>query len=70
MMLDQVSQKTTRLLGGTFNCADPRWSPDGRHLTFASDREGRYDIYTCDVDGGNIRKLTRGEPSFTPDWSR
>lgn len=70
MMLDLGSHKSTRLLGGPFNCADPRWSPDGRHLSFASDREGRYDIYTSDADGSNVRHLTRGEPSFTPDWSR
>ena len=70
MMLDLVTQKATRLLGGTFNCADPRWSPDGRHLTFASDRDGHYEIYTIDPDGGSLRRLTRGEPSFTPDWSR
>ena len=23
-----------------------------------------------DVDGANLRQLTKGPPSFTPDWSR
>ena len=70
MVLDLESQRATPLLSGPFNCEDPRWSFDGKHLTFASDKEGSYDIYAIDLDGANLRRLTRGAPSFTPDWSR
>ncbi len=71
MIFDIGTQKSRAVIPpGNFNCEDPRWSPDGRHLTFASDREGTYDIYTVDIDGSNLRRLTKGIPSFTPDWSR
>lgn len=70
MVFDIEAQRSSILLSGPFNCEDPRWSFDGRHLTFASDKEGHYDIYTIDADGMNVRRLTKGVPSFTPDWSR
>jgi len=70
MLLDLATQQSTAIVSGNFNCEDPRWSADGRHLTFASDRDGGYQIFTVDVDGQNLRRLTRGPASFTPDWSR
>jgi TolB protein len=48
----------------------PRWSPDGRHLVFASDRTGSFDIYTMDADGSHVRRLTRTGNSHSPAWSR
>jgi TolB protein len=70
MMLDLATQQSSTVVSGNFNCEDPRWSSDGRHLTFASDRDGAYQIFTVDADGQNLRRLTRGSASFTPDWSR
>lgn len=52
------------------NNENPRFSPDGRHLVFASDRAGSYDIYTMATDGSDVRRLTKGGDAFTPDWSR
>ena len=37
---------------------DPSWSPDGRKIVFASDRRGKRDIYTIDLDGNNLTRLT------------
>ncbi len=48
----------------------PRWSPDGRHLAFASNRTGNFDIYTMDFDGSHVRRLTHGGNSYSPAWSR
>src|SRR3989454_4473389 len=48
----------------------PRWSPDGRHLAFASNRTGNFDIYTMDLDGSHMRRLTHGGSSYSPAWSR
>lgn len=37
----------------------PRWSPDGRHLAFLSDREGdKRQLYVMPVDGGEAHRLT------------
>ncbi|MSP59889.1 MAG: S9 family peptidase [Myxococcales bacterium] len=38
---------------------DPRFSPDGRRLAFASDRDGAPQIYLLHLDGGEPRQLTR-----------
>ena len=34
------------------------WSPDSRRIAFYFDRNGRFDLYTVDVDGRNLRQLT------------
>lgn len=53
------------------NSEDPSWAPDGRHLVFASDRTGVFNLYVCDVEEGTFRRLTSGEdPDITPAWSR
>jgi Tol biopolymer transport system component len=37
---------------------NPVWSPDGRALAFYSNRGGRYEIWTVDRDGNNLRQRT------------
>ena len=48
----------------------PAWSGDGQHIAFSSSRSGDPDIWTCDVNGGNLKKLTafRG-PDVSPVWN-
>jgi len=47
------------------------WSPDGRRLAYCAERNGEYDIYTIDVDGGvetqltNVAGLSDG-PEYSP----
>ncbi|MCM1109544.1 MAG: S41 family peptidase [Clostridium sp.] len=36
----------------------PVWSPDGKQIAFASDREGSMDVYLTSVEGGTPRRLT------------
>jgi Tol biopolymer transport system component len=48
----------------------PRWSPDGRHIFFYSDRTGDFAIFTIDADGGGLRQLTKGPARFYPVPSR
>jgi Tol biopolymer transport system component len=42
--------------------AQPHWSPDGRRISFVSERDGNAEIYTMNTDGSRQRNLTR-----TPD---
>jgi hypothetical protein len=59
-------------LGGAASAA---WSPDGRMLAFASDRDGDDDIYIVSPTGTGLRKVTRNlvddsSPSWSPDGRR
>ena len=52
--------------------ANPVWSPDGKQIAFASDRNGNFDIFIMPADGGAARRLTYHSASeipsaFTPD---
>jgi dipeptidyl aminopeptidase/acylaminoacyl peptidase len=37
---------------------NPLWSPDGQQVTFYSNRSGRYEVWTVDRDGSNLRQRT------------
>jgi dipeptidyl aminopeptidase/acylaminoacyl peptidase len=39
----------------------PRWSPDGAHIAFVSDRGGEKQVYVIPVAGGEARALTTGK---------
>ena len=48
---------------------DPVWSPDGRRLLFAGDKDGDYDIYSMRLSDRKVRKLTNNSWNDTPyDW--
>jgi WD40-like Beta Propeller Repeat len=50
---------------------EPGWSPDGKKITFSSDRDGGdYDIYTMDADGSDVAQVTKnsGVNDSLPDW--
>ena len=60
---------------GTSN-QDPRWSPDGRHIAFASDRYApsqerrRREIYVMSRDGSDVQRLTfLLRDCWSPEWS-
>lgn len=44
----------------------PFWSPDGKSLVFASDREGSDDVYVVAREGGIARRLTFSSASEVP----
>ncbi len=54
----------------------PDFSPDGRRITFASDRGGTFQIYVADRNGGNPVQLTAlksgdaGSPRWSPDGKK
>ena len=53
------------------------WSPDGKHLVFTSTSVGgeNYEIFTVDIDGSNLTRLTYNpemdsDPAWSPDGSK
>lgn len=63
----------TRADGGSSRA--PRWSPDGRHLAFVSDRTEAPQLFVLPVDGGEALQVTSleegvGTIRWSPDGSR
>lgn len=65
--------KATPLTRGMAFDAQPRFSPDGKRVTFVSDRDGGYNLYHMALDKRDTVQVTRGKsntyesPDFTPD---
>jgi TolB protein len=52
------------------NNEDPSFSPDGRYITFSSDREGVKGIYIMRANGEAQKKISpQGLRSYGPKWS-
>ena len=51
----------------------PKWSPDGRHIAFTSDRGGGDNIWIMDADGANPTQVSKesfrlvNQPEWSPD---
>ena len=53
----------------------PSYSPDGQHIVFSGIANGVTDLYIVDVDGKNLRQITKDRygdlmPSWSPDGTR
>ena len=63
----------TLILGGPAYEQQPRFSPDGKRIAFASDRDGLMNVWTTDVSGKDLRQITKererevSNPAWTPD---
>ena len=67
-VMDRNGGNPTRVFKG--DGWDPSWSPDGKKILFASDRDGPVELYIGNVDGSHIHKVT-DLPSIRgrSDWS-
>ena len=45
---------------------DPIWSPSGKQIAFASEREGSLDLYLMKANGEGLTRLTTSSGSETP----
>jgi Tol biopolymer transport system component len=52
-----------RLTSGPAVDRQPRFSPDGRHLLFLSDRRGYDDLWLADADGGHPHPISPPDPA-------
>ncbi|PTQ13270.1 amidohydrolase [Sphingomonas oleivorans] len=54
----EIGKRPERLIAdASFKC-DPAWSPDGRYISYSSDRGGTLDIWLRDLAAGTDRQLT------------
>ena len=70
-----VNAKGGKALQITTNVAydtDPVWSPDGKQIAFATDRNGNFDVYLVAAEGGVAQRITTNSAveiplAFSPD---
>jgi dipeptidyl aminopeptidase/acylaminoacyl peptidase len=70
-IVDAASGESRQLTNGPKRDTTPRWSPDGRHLAFVSERgDEKAQIWVIDSDGGEAWRLTdTPDPAANPAWS-
>ena len=66
------TDRAQRLTDATAAGKDPAWSPDGTRIAFASNRDGKHELYVMRSDGGELERLTKNDdnderPSWSPD---
>ena len=63
----------TLVIGGPAWEMQPRFSPDGRRIAIASDRDGLMNLWTMDTQGKDLRQVSRerdrevSNPAWAPD---
>ncbi|GAF79788.1 unnamed protein product [marine sediment metagenome] len=73
--MDTAGKNLSRLTNNNNYDGLPCWSPDGKKIAFASDRDGNFEIYIMDADGKNQTRLTNNNvldnfPSWSPDSTK
>ena len=60
-----------RITSGLGFNSQPHFSPDGKKITFVSDRGGAENVWIADADGSNARQLSQDEQSefISPVWT-
>jgi Tol biopolymer transport system component/cytosine/adenosine deaminase-related metal-dependent hydrolase len=68
----QIGQAPRPLTRDHWWKSDPAWSPDGRYLSYSTDRAGKPDLWIRDLHTGTDRQLTNlpGAAAVSGTWSR
>lgn len=62
-------EKRTLFIDGSDGNLDPAWSPDGRYITFVSNRSGKSELWIIQEDGSNASQITgMGKYLRDPFW--
>jgi TolB protein len=69
-VFDFATRSTRALTDSIGNNESPAFSPNGRHIAFASSRAGKEQIFTIHRDGSGLRQITRSGTNRFPNWSR
>lgn len=68
-LYDLSTGQTSLVTGGEGNNEAPAFAPNGRHIAFWTTRWGQPEIAIVDVDGTNVRQITRTGANWYPAWS-
>lgn len=62
--------KAYQVTTGVASSESPDWSPDERRLVFSSGSRGGMQLYTTDLSGNTLRRLTDFAGCQSPKWTR
>jgi TolB protein len=69
-VVDADGSNARRLTNGGGDNQSPTWSPNGRHIAFQSNRQGRWQIFAMLADGSGQEAITKNAADSTsPSWS-
>src|SRR5207249_769405 len=60
------SAPSKELIGGDKTENSPRFTPDGRHIAFISNRDGAAQVYLADAGGGGVKQVTKVSGGVQP----
>jgi serine/threonine protein kinase len=69
------TESPRKLTDDAYKDRNPRWSPDGKRISFYSDRSGAYEAWTIHPDGSGLTQMTftgggLAYPFWAPDGAR
>lgn len=62
--------KAYQVTTGVASSESPAWSPDERRLVFSSNRGGNMQIWTTDLSGNSVKRLTEFTHCQSAKWTR